>query len=188
MTLNALLLFLLIFKTFYIDERHCAGCHSGASPDGIDLSRTLDAGRVPASYRTLVSQGWVHYFDWSYNPGGNEKAEPLTFGNRRSRLWPLLDAGRIRIALVAGDTVHLLFGENWAGAIAILEPLRKKTPDDVDVLFQLGAAYERAGKIPQAEEAFQAVLTKQPDQAGTLNYLGYMNADRGARVDEGGKR
>ncbi len=73
--------------------------------------------------------------------------------------------------------------ENWNGAIAILENLRKKMPDDVDVLFQLGAAYERAGKVQAAEEAFQTVLSKQPDQAGTLNYLGYMWADRGVNLD-----
>ena len=35
-----------------------------------------------------------------------------------------------------------------------------------------------------AEQTFRRVLTRDPDHAPTLNYLGYMLADRGERLEE----
>ena len=49
--------------------------------------------------------------------------------------------------------------------------------------FQLGSAYERAGKIPEAEKYFEQCLTLSPDFAEALNYLGYMWAERGTNLD-----
>lgn len=66
-------------------DRKCASCH-GASQK-VNLTGALDVHRVPASYRTLVSQGWVHVLDCGYNSGGNEKREPMTFGTVKSRLF-----------------------------------------------------------------------------------------------------
>jgi hypothetical protein len=44
---------------------------------------------VPASYRSLITGGWVHYFDWNW--GSRQfKAEPLSFGTRQSRLFRAL--------------------------------------------------------------------------------------------------
>ncbi|HEU5162634.1 MAG TPA: tetratricopeptide repeat protein [Thermoanaerobaculia bacterium] len=74
--------------------------------------------------------------------------------------------------------------KQYPKAIAILEQLRAKTPDDVGVLFQLGAAFERAEKIEESEAAFQRVLALKADHAPTLNYLGYMWADRGVNLDK----
>ncbi|MDZ4723008.1 MAG: tetratricopeptide repeat protein [candidate division Zixibacteria bacterium] len=47
----------------------------------------------------------------------------------------------------------------------------------------LGAAYERSGRIEDAVVTFEEILTHSPDHAQTLNYLGYMLADRGKRLD-----
>lgn len=70
-------------------DRRCLSCHDGAKKERPDLRGTLDAERVPASYRTLVSGGWVHYFDWIYG-ARHFKAEPMTFGTLRSRLFEAL--------------------------------------------------------------------------------------------------
>ena len=59
---------------------------------GINLTGTLDADRVPASYRTLITQGWVHHFTYAWSTE-HQKAEPLTFGTIRSKLWDVLNAG-----------------------------------------------------------------------------------------------
>jgi len=67
----------------------CVQCHDGSRPGRCDLRGTLDAGRVPASYRTLIAGGWVHYFDLTYGMR-HFKAEPLSFGTLRSRLWTIL--------------------------------------------------------------------------------------------------
>lgn len=74
--------------------------------------------------------------------------------------------------------------EQYGNAVALLEQLRAKTPDDIPILFQLGAALERAGRIEDAEAAFQRLLALDAEHAATLNYLGYMWADRGVNLDK----
>jgi tetratricopeptide (TPR) repeat protein len=59
-----------------------------------------------------------------------------------------------------------------------------KRPESESMYFQLGAIYERQEKYRVAEENFKRVLDKNPSHAGVLNYLGYMLADRGVRLDE----
>jgi tetratricopeptide (TPR) repeat protein len=50
--------------------------------------------------------------------------------------------------------------------------------------FQLGATCERLGDYAQAEKYFQSSLQLAPDSPETLNYLGYMWADRGEKLDQ----
>jgi len=58
-------------------------------------------------------------------------------------------------------------------------------PDDKQyVYFLRGSSYEREKKYDQAEEMFRKVLANDPQSAMTLNYLGYMLADRGVKLDE----
>lgn len=49
--------------------------------------------------------------------------------------------------------------------------------------FQLGAAFERKGDRVEAEKYFQKCLTLAPDDAEALNYLGYMWAEKGEKLD-----
>jgi tetratricopeptide (TPR) repeat protein len=55
---------------------------------------------------------------------------------------------------------------------------------DIDLVFSLGVANERSGRHVEAERAFQRVLELDPDDGRTLNYLGYMWADRGEHLDQ----
>ncbi len=57
-------------------------------------------------------------------------------------------------------------------------------PGSERLAFQLAAMHERQGEIDRAEEGFQRILENNPDHAGVLNYLGYMLADRGVRLEE----
>ena len=59
-----------------------------------------------------------------------------------------------------------------------------KTEDKDYVLFVAGSIYERQKKYDKAEEDFHKVLADDPKNAMALNYLGYMLADRGTRLDE----
>jgi hypothetical protein len=68
---------------------NCVRCHDIQSKVKLDLRGTRDADRVPASYRSLITGGWVHYFDWSWG-SRPFKAEPLSFGTRHSRLFTAL--------------------------------------------------------------------------------------------------
>jgi hypothetical protein len=84
-------------------DAKCTSCHDAKDEQGINLAGTLDADRVPASYRTLITQGWVHYFDFGYKSGENGKAEPLTFGSLKSKLWEVLDAGHYEVRLTEAE-------------------------------------------------------------------------------------
>lgn len=58
-------------------------------------------------------------------------------------------------------------------------------PDDQEYPhFVLGSIYERQKKYDLAEEQFRQVLSTDPLNAAASNYLGYMLADRGVRLDE----
>ena len=52
------------------------------------------------------------------------------------------------------------------------------------VHFLRGALYERQKKFDLAEEQFRKVLEMNPRNAATLNYLGYMFADQGRKLEE----
>jgi tetratricopeptide (TPR) repeat protein len=60
----------------------------------------------------------------------------------------------------------------------------KSKQEKQGVLFARGAMYERMKNFDAAEAEFRKVLTADPDNAGALNYLGYMLADRDVRLDE----
>ena len=65
-------------------------------------------------------------------------------------------------------------------ARALAESKRER----INVLFTYGSVYERAKRYKKAEERFRQLLALDPENAGALNYLGYMFADRGVRLDE----
>lgn len=77
---------------------HCAGCHDAADKQGINLTGTLDGDKVPASYRTLIAGGWVHYFDYTYRLR-HQKAQPMTFGTLVSKLRPVLESDHYGVRL-----------------------------------------------------------------------------------------
>jgi hypothetical protein len=70
-------------------DANCVRCHDSKPDSKLDLRGTRDVHRVPASYRSLIAGGWVHYFDWSYG-SRHFKAAPLSFGTLRSRLFAAL--------------------------------------------------------------------------------------------------
>ncbi len=79
-------------------DAQCVRCHDAADKQKIDLTGRLDDNRVPASYRTLISQGWVHHFSYSWGLA-HHKAQPLSFGTVKSRLWNVLDSGHHDVKL-----------------------------------------------------------------------------------------
>lgn len=69
-------------------------------------------------------------------------------------------------------------------AIDQADKLSVKPDDKEGVEFLRASTYEREKKYDQAEAVFRKILTDDPNNAGTLNYLGYMMADHGMQLDE----
>ncbi|MCX6879767.1 MAG: discoidin domain-containing protein [Verrucomicrobia bacterium] len=84
-------------------DAKCVSCHDAQDKDRINFAGTPDGDGVPASYRTLIERGWVHYFDWNYGQRHN-KAEPLSFGTVKSRLCQVLEAGHYQVALTPEES------------------------------------------------------------------------------------
>jgi tetratricopeptide (TPR) repeat protein len=73
---------------------------------------------------------------------------------------------------------------DMAAALDQAEKLATSNEEKENVYFMRGAMYERMKKFEASEAAFRKVLEINPENAGALNYLGYMLADRNVRLDE----
>ena len=73
-------------------------------------------------------------------------------------------------------------------SLAKAEQLSGKPDDKAYVSFLRGDLYQRQKMFDQADTEFRKVLAvtppTDPQAAATLNYLGYMNADRGVKLEE----
>lgn len=74
--------------------------------------------------------------------------------------------------------------ESYKEMLPLLERARNAAPDSTRVLFLLGATQERLGAFDQAAEVFLQLLEVEPNHAPSLNYLGYMWADRGENLEQ----
>ncbi len=79
-------------------DAQCVRCHNPQDHQAPDLTGTPDEDAVPASYRTLIERGWVHYFDFTWGQE-HSKAEALSFGTLRSPLWKVLEKGHYNMRL-----------------------------------------------------------------------------------------
>jgi tetratricopeptide (TPR) repeat protein len=71
-----------------------------------------------------------------------------------------------------------------ADAVKVLEEAQAKFPAENTIAFELGAVLDKQKRFSDAEAAFRQVLERDPKHAPALNYLGYMLAERGERLDE----
>jgi tetratricopeptide (TPR) repeat protein len=74
--------------------------------------------------------------------------------------------------------------DDMAKALDDAGKLSESDDEKVTVYFMRGAMYERQKKFEPAEAEFRKVLAIDPENAGALNYLGYMFADRDVKLDE----
>lgn len=75
--------------------------------------------------------------------------------------------------------------EEMGKSLAAAEKL-STSPDDLETIyFMRGAMLEKQKKFDAAETEFRRILNVDPNNAGALNYLGYMLVDRNVRVSEG---
>ncbi|HEU4925982.1 MAG TPA: tetratricopeptide repeat protein [Vicinamibacterales bacterium] len=71
-----------------------------------------------------------------------------------------------------------------AGAEDIARRLRAAAPEDPRGMYVLAQVLEAKKDFEGAERALRDILQRDPSDATALNYLGYMLAERGQRLDE----
>ena len=69
-------------------------------------------------------------------------------------------------------------------AIALMESAMRSAPQDTASHLALADLYVDAGREPDAVKMLEASVQKFPKDADVLNFLGYLLADRGERLDE----
>ncbi|MGQ9661743.1 MAG: tetratricopeptide repeat protein [Kiritimatiellia bacterium] len=96
------------------------------------------------------------------------------------------------------DNVHLLFSlgyllnyqKRFADAVRQFERIVALSGENTNVTFsaefylQFGAAYERLGQYEKAETVFEQGIGRHPKAHEVLNYLAYMWAERGVKLDK----
>ena len=93
-----------------------------------------------------------------------------------------------QVALQWGISLQQL--GRWNEAIRKLEVASKRMPDQTSILFYLGMCYERASNetnnekfFSEGEALFERLIEMNPTDAFALNYLGYMYAEKGIKLD-----
>jgi tetratricopeptide (TPR) repeat protein len=71
-----------------------------------------------------------------------------------------------------------------AQAVKVLQEAQAKFPSETAITFELGAVFDRQKKYGESEAVFRQLIARDPQNASALNYLGYMLAERGERLDE----
>jgi tetratricopeptide (TPR) repeat protein len=147
--------------------------------DARDISKALDAARkaadaYPKDRSILVAQALLF--------GENAHADQAV-----SQLHALLDGSAADFEIQLDIAQVYEESKRWADAEQTIHAAEKIQPDSSGkemTGFLLGAIFERQKKFDQAEEEFRKVLNANPRNASTLNYYGYMLADRGIRLEE----
>jgi tetratricopeptide (TPR) repeat protein len=85
---------------------------------------------------------------------------------------------------IAQMNVRLKRWKDAEDALDKAEPLSTKKEDHTYLLFMRGEWAERQHRQDEAERYFRQALDLDPQNAMTLNYLGYMLADKGTHLQE----
>ena len=110
--------------------------------------------------------------------GNGELDEAVSVLRSALEIHPDEPFAYVALANLYGDA------DQFDEAQRILEAADERVPGNESILFQLGAVSERQQQYADAERRFRQVLAGDPQHAGALNYLGYMLADRGVRLEE----
>jgi tetratricopeptide (TPR) repeat protein len=69
-------------------------------------------------------------------------------------------------------------------ATRLLQDAQLKFPGDGSVALELGAVLDKQKRYAESEAVLRQLIANEPDNAIALNYLGYMLAERGERLNE----
>ena len=147
--------------------------------DARDMPKALDAAHkaaaaYPKDRSILTAQALLL--------GENAQADQAV-----SQLHGLLDGSAADFEIQLDIAQIYEESKRWVDAEQSVHAAEKIQPDSAGkemTGFLLGAIFERQKKFDQAESEFRKVLEANPRNTSTLNYYGYMLADRGIRLEE----
>jgi tetratricopeptide (TPR) repeat protein len=84
-------------------------------------------------------------------------------------------------ALAAADAYGRV--KEYAASARIAREVARRNPENVDALFREASSLERAGDIAESERVFGTILEMRPHDPQSLNYLGYMWADKNVHLE-----
>jgi tetratricopeptide (TPR) repeat protein len=99
-------------------------------------------------------------------------------------LQKMLQADPSNVDIYVNLSQIYLQGKKYGDAEKVLQRAEDRKLDNERLKFQLATIYERQKDFDKAESIFKEVLKDNPKNAVVLNYMGYMLADRGVRLDE----
>jgi tetratricopeptide (TPR) repeat protein len=90
-----------------------------------------------------------------------------------------------RVQVRQAEAQLLRDADDLAGAYAVLGQGLKEHPDSPELLYDMAMVAEKLDKLDDAEARLRRVVELKPDDAQSLNALGYTLVDRTPRVAEG---
>jgi Flp pilus assembly protein TadD len=139
-----------------------------------DFAAGLETARAAAQAEPDKPEWKALAAEFQYRAGDRKNADEA--------LSKLAASADIEEVLAAGDVYARV--KDFAAAARVAREASTRFPDSSEALFRLGSALERTGAMGEAEKAFQRILQERPNDSATQNYLGYMWADRGIRLEE----
>jgi tetratricopeptide (TPR) repeat protein len=140
-----------------------------ANREGIDYFVAAKVGEDPGAERARSA------FEAEFRLAAGEEDAALRL------LEPLL-AGDEDEVLAALGTLER--AKRYAQVVELSRQALARLPEARGVRFALAASLERSDRWEESEKQFLEILVVQPDDAPSLNYLGYMYADRGVKLEE----
>ncbi len=147
---------------------------SGAAREKEDFASGLEVARAAAAAEPDKPEWAGLVAELQYRSGDRKKGEET--------LAKLAASGDPEEVLAAADVYARI--KDYPAAARIAREASVKFPESSEALFRLGAALERTGATADAEKTFQKLLEGKPNDSAAQNYLGYMWADRGIRLEE----
>jgi tetratricopeptide (TPR) repeat protein len=177
---------------------------AGRTPEAIEtLKQTVAVN--PRFFRGLVmlaelSEKQGHWSDAADAYGRAQQGNPRGIDLSTRRAAALINSGQaaaardlLRDAAAKDDAQPLLLylyasAQRQTGDLAAAEEtavrLRKAAPDDPRGMYVLAQILEAKGDLAGAERSLRDILQRDPADATALNYLGYMFAEHGQRLEE----
>ena len=177
---------------------------AGLTGEAVDTLKQTIA-ENPRFFRGLVmlaelSEKQGQWSDAADAYGRAQQANPRGIDLSTRRAAALINSGQaaaardlLRDAAAKNDAQPLLLylyasaqrqSGDLAGAEATARRLRTAAPDDPRGMYVLAQILEGRGDLAGAERSLRDILQRDPSDATALNYLGYMFAEHGQRLDE----